>query len=108
MPKTLVAPTRASFSQRAGLRIFSMCIVIAATITSWPAAAQPQSPDDASGPYTVTNFEGGEGLARKLTAQTASLGANEPWTLSGWVKPQRRQDKAAVLLAVGSSPEAAR
>ena len=71
-------------------------------------SAHAQSAADNSGPYNVTILEGGEGLTRKLTEQTASLGANQPWTVTGWVKPQRRQDKAVVLLAVGSAPEAAR
>src|SRR5690349_14271038 len=106
MRKRFVARARALFSRFALLTISSAFI---ATIAAPLSAQTPaQSASDASGPYNVTILEGGEGLARKLTPQTASLGANEPWTMTSWVKPQRHQAKAVVLLAVGSSPQAAR
>jgi hypothetical protein len=67
-----------------------------------------QPANDHSGPYNVTILEGGEGLARKLDPDSASLGAGGSWSLTGWVNPKRRQDKAVVLFGVGASPRAAR
>ncbi len=106
MRKRFVARARALFSRFALLTISSAFI---ATIAAPLSAQTPtQSASDASGPYNVTILEGGEGLSRRLTPQTASLGANEPWTMTSWVKPQRHQEKVVVLFAVGSSPQAAR
>ena len=84
----------------------SLTILIA--LVSASASAQVPLRDDHSGPYNVTILEGGEGLTRKLEPGTASLEANGPWSMSGWVNPRRIQPGPAVLLAVGNSPEDAR
>jgi Exo-beta-D-glucosaminidase Ig-fold domain/Concanavalin A-like lectin/glucanases superfamily/Glycosyl hydrolases family 2/Glycosyl hydrolases family 2, TIM barrel domain/Glycosyl hydrolases family 2, sugar binding domain len=69
------------------------------------AVAQSANRDDNSGPYNVTILEGGEGLTRALSSATASLEANAPWSMSGWVNPKHEQSGPAVLLAVGKSQE---
>jgi hypothetical protein len=64
--------------------------------------------DDHTGPYNVTIVEGGEGLTRPLTADTASLDANGSWSMTGWVNPKRSQAGTSVLFGVGGSPEDSR
>jgi hypothetical protein len=69
------------------------------------AGAQTAVRDDHSGPYNVTILEGGEGLMRPLTTDTASLEANGSWSMTGWVNPARKQPGTTVLFGVGSSQE---
>lgn len=102
MRKRPVARARALFSRLAVLTI--SCALIAPCF----AQAPTQAANDASGPYHVTILEGGEGLARKLTPDSASLEARGAWSITGWVNPKRHLDKAVVLFGVGSQPEAAR
>ncbi len=73
-----------------------------------PAHAQGALPYDNTGPYNVTILEGGEGLKRKLELGTASLDANGPWSMSGWVNPKRLQPGVTVLLSVGNAQKDAR
>ena len=80
-------------------------LTIVLALMSNTAFAQVPLRDDNSGPYNVTILEGGEGLTRKLAPGTASLDANAPWSMSGWVNAKRVQKGAAVLLAIGSSQQ---
>ena len=92
-------------SVRASLTIL-LALAAASASAQWAATAPVRN--DHSGPYNVTILEGGEGLARKLTRDNASLDANGSWSMSGWVNPKRAREKVVVLFAVGNSPEHAR
>jgi len=64
--------------------------------------------DDNSGPYNVTILEGGEGLSRKLTSDSASLDAGGSWSITGWVNPRRSQPGTTSLLSIGGGNSGAR
>jgi hypothetical protein len=91
-------------SKRLVARVRAPLTILFALISGF-ALAQVALRDDNSGPYNVTTLEGGEGLTRKLEPGTASLDANAPFSMSGWVNPKREQSGAAVLLALGSSQQ---
>ena len=90
-------------SKRLCARVSVLLTILCASGFAWA-----QSVADNSGPYNLTILEGGEGLTRNLPPGTASLQANGPWSMSGWVKPQRHFGKSTVLFGVGNSPERAR
>src|SRR5438128_9779808 len=83
-------------------------LTILLALLSVSAVSQVPLRDDNSGPYNVTILEGGEGLTRKLAPGTASLEANGPWSMTGWVNPRRIQPGPAALLVVGDTPADAR
>lgn len=64
--------------------------------------------EDNSGPYNLTILEGGEGLSRKISPETASLAAGASWSLTGWVKPNRARADAVPLVSVGGGNSTAR
>lgn len=66
------------------------------------ADAHASTPDN-GGPYNVRVIEGGIGVTRPL--QSSVTGANAPFTLSGWVKPQTVD---GLILAIGTAPETCR
>jgi hypothetical protein len=90
---------------RAPLTIVMM-LMAGVALAQWPETAAVRA--DHSGPYNVTILEGGEGLTRPLSADSASLAANAPWSMTGWVNPRHAQQGTAILLAVGSSQQDAR
>ena len=65
-------------------------------------AVHAAAPDNA-GPYNVRILTGGIGVTRPL--QSTVTGANAPFTLSGWVRPQASD---GLLLAIGDAPETCR
>src|SRR5690554_5646073 len=64
--------------------------------------------DDNSGPYNLRILEGGEGLSRKLSPETASLEAGGSWSMTGWINPTRIQPEFTPLLSVGGESATAR
>ncbi|HEU4691621.1 MAG TPA: hypothetical protein VFS23_24830, partial [Vicinamibacterales bacterium] len=64
--------------------------------------------DDNSGPYNVRILEGGEGLSRKLSPETASLEAGGSWSMTGWINPTRVQAEFTPILSVGGKSATAR
>src|ERR1700722_7105229 len=66
-----------------------------------PAASTTLTADSNFGPYNVSFFEGGVGIARPLSAESQLLAPGSPWTISGWLRSVRRQSGAAMVAAVG-------
>ena len=64
--------------------------------------------DDNSGPYNVRILEGGEGLSRKLSPETASSEADGAWSMTGWINPTRVQAEFTPILSVGGKSATAR
>jgi hypothetical protein len=59
------------------------------------------------GPYNVTALEGGIGLERPLAPELALLAAGASWSISGWVRPERRQAGPVIIAAIGEPGAAA-
>ncbi len=60
------------------------------------------------GPYNVTILEGGEGLSRKLAADTPVLAADSSWSVTGWINPRRARPEFIPLLVLGTTSANAR
>jgi len=83
-------------------------VVSALFLMLFAVPAPAANREDHSGPYNVRVLEGGEGLSRKLSPETASLEADGSWSMTGWVNPTRAQAKFTPLLAVGGGNATAR
>jgi hypothetical protein len=71
---------------------------------SWsaPALTPPALARTANfGPYNVTFLEGGVGLARPLSEESAPIASGAPWSITGWLRSTRRQSGEAIVAAIG-------
>ncbi len=82
-------------------------LVLFVCLASTPAALA-SSRQDNLGPYNLTILEGGEGLSRKLSPDTASLAAGSAWSMTGWIFPRRAQSDLVPLLVLGTTRANAR
>jgi beta-galactosidase/beta-glucuronidase len=62
------------------------------------SAAQGPAAAQLAGPYNVEFPAGGDGLAK---ASSVTFAPNGPWTLQGWIKPERLVDGRSVIAGVG-------
>jgi hypothetical protein len=92
---------RSSTRIRAALTTLSVAFAVLGAAVFARDLSQPNAADFTTGPYNVRILEGGEGLTRKLNANLPALAANAPWSMTGWVCPQREHPGKRVILAVG-------
>jgi beta-galactosidase/beta-glucuronidase len=65
------------------------------------AAASQESA--AVGPFNCTVLEGGVGIRRPLPAGAGLVGPQAPWSISTWIRTDRRQPGTVILAAVGDA-----
>ena len=68
--------------------------------------AESASPTANFGPYNATFLAGGVGLTEALTPDSPLLEAGASWSISGWLRTERRSAGVVIVAAVGELPPA--
>ncbi len=93
---------RPSKSAGRGFSGAASIICVLGLLFFWGALqAHPAEPNATLGPYNARFLAGGVGLRQALPAASPLLGANAPWSMSGWVWVDHWPASAAIIAALG-------